>query len=210
MGTYVQYGCGHSAPTEWINFDISPTLRIQKTPVLGGFLQKKLNTTFPSNVRYGDIVKGLPIENNTCDGLYCSHVLEHLSFEDFQRALKNSFGLLRKGGIFRCIVPDLATAAKIYVDELNVGNNQASIKFMSDTSLGLRKRPKGIREIVSSLFGNSQHLWMWDNISLAEELRAHGFTDIRNCFFNDCKDPMFKLVEERSRFVSAVALECKK
>ena len=40
---YVQYGCGLSAPKEWINFDVSPTLRIQKTPILGSILKSKLN-----------------------------------------------------------------------------------------------------------------------------------------------------------------------
>ena len=87
---YVQYGCGLSAPKEWTNFDVSPTLRIQKTPLLGTILKSKLNTTFPSNVLYGDIIKGLPIDENSCDGLYCSHTLEHLSLQDFRKALINS------------------------------------------------------------------------------------------------------------------------
>jgi hypothetical protein len=30
---YIQYGCGLSAPKEWTNFDVSPTLRIQKLPI---------------------------------------------------------------------------------------------------------------------------------------------------------------------------------
>jgi hypothetical protein len=72
MGNYVQYGCGLSAPAEWINFDVSPTLRIQKIPILGGLLKGRLNTRFPDNVRYGDIIKGLPVADNSCDGLYCS------------------------------------------------------------------------------------------------------------------------------------------
>lgn len=100
MKKYVQYGCGHSAPKEWVNFDVSPTLRIQKTPIIGLLVKKKLNTTFPSNVLYGDIIKGLPIEDNTCDGLYCSHTLEHLALDEFRIALKNSYRILKKG---RCI-----------------------------------------------------------------------------------------------------------
>ena len=32
---YVQYGCGLSAPHEWLNFDASPILRLQKLPLLG-------------------------------------------------------------------------------------------------------------------------------------------------------------------------------
>src|SRR4051812_24771119 len=119
MGIYVQYGCGHSAPVEWINFDISPTLRIQKTPIIGSLFKKQLNTTFPDNVRYGDIVKGLPIEENKCDGLYCSHVLEHLSLFDFRKALSNSYKILKPGGIFRCVIPDLEFSARKYIQNLD-------------------------------------------------------------------------------------------
>ena len=59
MKKYVQYGCGLSAPKEWLNYDVSPTLILQKTPLLSSVL--KLDTAFPDNVLYGDIVKGLPI-----------------------------------------------------------------------------------------------------------------------------------------------------
>jgi SAM-dependent methyltransferase len=208
---YVQYGCGHSAPSEWINFDVSPTLRVQKAPLIGALLKKQLNTAFPPNVLYGDIIRGLPVKENSCDGLYCSHTLEHLSLIDFRIALKNSYKILKKGGIFRCIVPDLENAARKYIQELESGNTLASIEFVGkQTLLGIENRPKGIKNILSLLFGNAHHLWMWDNYSLAEELKKAGFTQIRKCQFNDSEDEMFKLVENEGRFRNAVALECKK
>ena len=78
---YVQFGCGLSAPKEWLNFDSSLTLRFEKIPLLGK-LYSKNEFRFPSNVLFGDIVKGLPkIMNNSCDGIYCSHILEHLSLK---------------------------------------------------------------------------------------------------------------------------------
>ena len=54
---YVQYGCGLSAPNEWKNFDVSPTLRFQKIPFIGKLLKNRLNVNFPNNVVYGDIIK---------------------------------------------------------------------------------------------------------------------------------------------------------
>ena len=39
---YIHYGCGLDAPKEWINFDASPTLRLQKTPLLGLLFQKTI------------------------------------------------------------------------------------------------------------------------------------------------------------------------
>ena len=203
---YVQYGCGLSAPKEWINFDVSPTLRIQKTPILGTILKNKLNTAFPSNVLYGDIIKGLPIDENSCDGLYCSHTLEHLSLQDFRQAIINSFKILKKGGIFRCIVSDLEFVARSYIKELDNGEKLASLNFMNRTALGMKERPRGLKGFFSSFFGNSRHLWMWDNKSLLAELKDVGFTKIRACKFNDFDDEMFKSVEDINRFENVVAI----
>lgn len=205
---YVQYGCGLSAPEEWVNFDNSPTLRIQKMPVLGNLLKGQLNTNFPSNVKYGDIIKGLPVEENSCSGLYCSHTLEHLSLKDFRIAIKNSFKILKKGGIFRCIVPDLEFAARTYISELEKGNTLANLSFFDITLLGLKERPQGMKGLLNTLFGNSKHLWMWDNKSLSEELKIAGFSQIRICSFNDSEDEMFKHIEDIGRFENSVALEC--
>lgn len=208
---YVQYGCGLSAPAEWINFDVSPTLRIQKTPVLGSLLKKQLNTTFPDNVRYGDIIDGLPVSDNSADGAYCSHTLEHLSLNDLRIALKNTYKILKPGGIFRCVLPDLEWAARRYLRDLDNGNKAASLQFVGgDTLLGIETRPRGMKAFLSSFFGNSHHLWMWDYASLSTELAAAGFKDIRRAQFNDSDDPLFKLVEDPSRFNDALAIECRK
>jgi hypothetical protein len=208
---YVQYGCGSSAPEEWINFDASPTLRIQKIPVIGRIMRNKLNVVFSSNVLYGDIIKGLPLTEEQCDGIYCAHVLEHLSLTDMRISLRNTFTILRKGGIFRCVVPDLEYYAREYIQSLDNGDLSASLKFIgADTILGLEKRPGGLKGLITSYWGNSRHLWMWDAKSLSQELSVAGFSQIRVCKFNDCEDPMFKYVEEEVRFEKAVAIECRR
>ncbi|HEX6859864.1 MAG TPA: hypothetical protein VF138_06660, partial [Caulobacteraceae bacterium] len=57
---YVQYGCGLSAPDGWLNFDASPTLRLQRLPLVGRLLTRG-RVRFPEAVRYGDITRGLPL-----------------------------------------------------------------------------------------------------------------------------------------------------
>jgi len=207
---YVQYGCGLSAPKEWINFDVSPTLRILKIPIIGTIYKKLLHIVFPSNALYGDIIKGLPIADNSCDGLFCSHVLEHLSLNDFRKALINSYKILKKEGVFRCVVPDLEFAARKYIKDLDNGDQLASLNFINCTSLGIKERPRGLKNFIRSFFGNSRHLWMWDKSSLSEELRNVGFKQIRVCKFNDSEDEMFKYVEDKGRFENAIAIECRK
>lgn len=207
-GNYVHYGCGINAPAEWLNFDVSPTLRIQKTPIINYFLKNKLNTNFPENVRFGNIIKGLPIPDNSCKGIYCSHVLEHLTLDDCRKAIKNSYKLLKKNGVFRCVVPDLEYITRKYLNNIDNGNhNSASIDFINETLLGTKEKRKGLVMFLTSIFGNSKHLWMWDKHSLSKELRDIGFSKIRNCNYNDSKDKMFSKVENRERFKNAVAIE---
>lgn len=210
MKKYVQYGCGLSSPEEWINFDSSPTLRIQRLPVIGSLVKKRLNVVFPTNIRYGDIVKGLPLDAGSCDGLYCSHVLEHLSRDDFYKALKNSYGSLKEGGIFRLVMPDLESLIKSYMANKEAGNAMASDTFIRVAGVGMEKRKRGLRAFLSASFGNSNHLWLWDKESTLSVLKEIGFGDVRACQFNDSTDEMFRFVEEKSRFEDAVCFEMTK
>jgi SAM-dependent methyltransferase len=108
---YVQYGAGLCAPSRWVNFDSSPRLWVERFPVIGRFAGR----LFPLNVRFGNIVSGLPIPVGAADGVYASHVLEHLSRADFETAIRNTFQMLKPGGIFRLIVPDLEIRAAMYL-----------------------------------------------------------------------------------------------
>jgi predicted SAM-dependent methyltransferase len=205
---YVQYGCGLSAPEGWVNFDASPTLRLQKTPLLGMLIKGRLKAIFPDEVRYGDITKGLPgIRDNSCDAVYCSHVLEHLSLEDFHKALHNTYRMLKPGGIFRLVMPDLEKCVEFYTHARAKGERDASLRFMENTILGTEQRPKGLKAIAETVFGNARHLWMWDHQGVIEALEKAGFSSVRKCSYHDSKEEMFHLVEAESRFVHAVALE---
>jgi hypothetical protein len=206
---HVQYGCAFSAPAEWLNFDASLTLKWERTPLLGRMYTKNPQR-FPPNVRSGDIVKGLPLEDGSCKGIYASHVLEHLALEDFHKAIENSKRVLAPGGIFRLIVPDLAWAAREYVKRLETGDPKANDFFLSRTFLGEEKRPHGPSQFIYRLLNTSRHLWMWDAPSLSKALCEHGFREIRPCSFGDCEDPMFDLVENPARFENAVAMEARR
>jgi SAM-dependent methyltransferase len=207
----VQYGCGLSAPADWKNYDTSPTLRIQHIPVLGKMLKPRMTTVFPPNVLYGDIVKGLPVADASCDAVYCSHVLEHLSLNDFRVALSNTYRILKPGGTFRCVVPDLEAITRSYLHKLETSKETASIDFIGTGLLmGVYERPRGLKDFVVSFFGNARHLWMWDRYSLANELKKAGFRDVRNATFNDSPIEAFRSVEDVTRFEAAVAIECRK
>jgi len=206
MNDYVQFGCGWSAPDGWLNFDASPTLRFERLPVVGRLYTRNAKR-FPANVIYGDIVRGLPLTENSCQGMYCSHVLEHLALGDLDRALKNVHRYLKPGGTFRIVVPDLAHLARTYVDSRDP---LAAHRFMEETYLGMKERPRGVAGFLRTWLGNSAHLWMWDEPALGARLANHGFREVRRAAFSDAEDVRFREVEDAGRFAGALAMQCRK
>lgn len=203
---YVQYGCGWSAPSGWLNFDASPTLRFERLPLIGQ-LYTKNETRFPANAKFGDIVKGLPIKPESCKGVYCSHVLEHLSLDDFRTALHNTLQILQHGGVFRLVLPDLEYSVRQYIEN---PLPDAAVTFLKGTGLGHEKRARDIKDFIASLLGNSQHLWMWDYKAIELELQNAGFVQIRRAYFSDSSDLKFNEVEEKDRWDNCLGVECKK
>lgn len=203
---YVQYGCGFSAPSEWRNFDASPTLRLERLPLLGRFIAKN-SARFPSNVEYGDIVRGLPVPAGSCDGVFASHVLEHLALDDLRVALANTYQILQPNGVFRLIVPDLEELAKSY---LKASDEAAAMRFVRDSGMGRERRARTPVQHAVDILGNSRHLWMWDFKAMRVELDRAGFCDIRRCFAHDALDPMFARAEDPGRFEGAVGIECRR
>ena len=139
--------------------------------------------------------------------VYCCHVLEQLSLEDFRKALQNTFRILRSGRIFRLVLPDLEYSIKKYIDN---PSDDAALTFMKETSLGHERRSRGLKGVVYSLLGNSQHLWMWDYKSTESELRNAGFIEIRRARFVDSADPLFGEVEEKGSWENCLGVECLK
>jgi SAM-dependent methyltransferase len=199
----VQYGCGPGpVPTGWINFDASPTLKISTTPVVGRFLTRR-RVTFDRNTRFGDIVKGLPLASESCDAVYSSHVLEHLPRADVRVALDNTFRILRPGGVFRLVLPDLRYLSKEYLE-----GRLSSDQFVTELHMGIPDG--GRRKRLLDAMGNSRHLWMWDETSLAELLSAVGFINVRRATFGDRDDDLFADVEAQDRWTNCLGLQAER
>jgi len=209
---YLHVGCGCCAPASWRNFDASPSLRLQRMPLVGplfaGPLRQTLNLPpFPQNVELGDVVAGLPVPDGFFQAAYCSHVLEHLSLDELRRCLRNVHRYLRDGGIFRLVMPDLAILVERYRTSTDPA---AALTFLRDSGLGLDTRPRNLRGRLGSLFGNSRHLWLWDLPSISLELLDAGFTDIRRAVRGDSTEELFADVEDEERWTEILGVECRK
>lgn len=173
-----------------------------------GRLYTKGQERFPENVEYGDIVIGLPVPDNSCQVVYCSHVLEHLALDDFRSALRNTHKILATGGVFRFVLPDLEHMINIYINDFA---SEAAVKFLRSTRLGKEKRDRSLRGFITDWLGNSHHLWMWDYKSIQLELQKAGFENIRRAYFGDSsQNNIFKNVEALERWENCLGVECEK
>ena len=212
---FVQFGCGMSAPHKWVNYDASPTLKFERLPVIGRLYTKNADR-FPETTLYGDIIYGLSHPAESVDGLFASHVLEHLSAEDCHKALGNAFTILKPGRTFRLIVPCLEWRARRYLGALTQGSEKAAHDFMKSCYLGLERRRHSLLDRLQDAIGNSIHLWMWDENSMCLALKEAGVDQIRHCSYGAAVSPEFKLVEDPEKLVDSesgnleVALEARK
>jgi SAM-dependent methyltransferase len=201
----VQFGCGLSSGPSWINYDASPTLKLQRLPVIGKSIAMVVKPRFPADVRVGDAVSGLPERDATVDIVYCSHVLEHLALEDFRSALSEVMRILKPGGTFRGVIPDLEILIGQYTAH---PSPTACSDFIRGTGLGLQARSASIVGRLRAAFGNSGHRWMWDYAGLESELATAGFTDVRRAMLGDNPNATLREVESESRWTNALGFEC--
>jgi len=87
-------GCGRRFHAAWINIDFSSS---------------------SPNVIQHDLSTGIPFEDNSCDVVYHSHLLEHFTKEHAPKFLKDCFRVLKPGGTIRVAIPDLETIIRLYL-----------------------------------------------------------------------------------------------
>ena len=116
-------GCGLAVCGDWINVDGSLNALIAGRP---GFVHRFMYRLSGANRYYSqdeycrllgqhrfihhDLSYGIPVHDNTADFVYSSHFLEHLFRNDVENLLKDSFRVLKSGGVVRICVHDLEFA----------------------------------------------------------------------------------------------------
>lgn len=164
----VNLGCGPTGIDGWENFDwgwlpLMNKVGVIKLVVEAGLLDKFYLVNWPK-FRLFDIRRKLPFENNSVDAIYCSHVLEHFEAEDGLKISREAFRILKIGGIFRVILPDISKIAKVF----KTGEEQNEAWWGYNKTL-----LKGIKRWFIR-----GHQWMYDVESAKEMLNKAGFKKI--------------------------------
>jgi predicted SAM-dependent methyltransferase len=177
----INLGCGITTAPGWFNLDNSPNARLSKYPWLKWMVWKlglisdmHYNTPFDKNIIVQDLTKPLPFETNSINYVYTSHFLEHTSFDDAKKVLKDCHRVLKPGGIARIIVPDLKFHIQQYLDGVNQFTTEIPFDNAADCFM------YEMRTIGKS---RDPHLWMYDEKSLVQRMNEAGFKNVQVCEF---------------------------
>ncbi len=76
-----------------------------------------------------DITKGVPWATDSVSYIFSSHMIEHITYREAERFLKECHRILKPGGVMRIAVPDTEILVKMYQEkrlkELNAINEPA-------------------------------------------------------------------------------------
>jgi len=148
----LHFGCGTFRLAGWLNCDVD-----------GGVAD------FPL-----DITRPLELPSDHFDALYGSEVIEHVDLPQARKFLSEARRILKPGGVVRLTTPDAPQVCRTYLGL----NPRASLDRFHTTWIEGEFSP----EIwVNSMFNGYGHKHLYSYESLARELTAAGFVDIRRC-----------------------------
>ena len=143
-----------------------------------------------------------PFKSNSIDLIYSSHCIEHIKFESVPLLLKDAYRVLKTGGVFRIVVPDVDKLYSLY----DLNKNSKNFKFYSS---GMRAK-YSLKDSILELFGfnldndkflnNSMHLSFYNSSSLKLLLIASGFNSFRVCSFGQSEIDEFKETQTKNGF----------
>ena len=174
----INIGCGQTIIVGWRNLDNSFSVKLANLGLLArlissiGLLAKSqkefIEFAQQHAIEYADATK-IPCEDDACEVLYTSHMLEHLDPVEAKAFLREALRILQPGGIIRIAVPDLQKLVGEYCE------SEDADKFLSSTLMCI-ERPKGLAEKLRLLtVGTRHHQWMYDGKSLSRLLLGQGF-----------------------------------
>jgi predicted SAM-dependent methyltransferase len=158
----LQLGAGPTSLPGWLCTDFAPS---------------------SSEVVYLDVTEPFPFDNGLFDYIFGEHLIEHVSWSDGGRMLKECYRVLKPGGRIRIATPDLAVLLRLY-DSNGTHGREQYIKWITDKFLPGVDVYKP-QFAINNAFRNWGHQFLYDGEILELALRRAGFEDITRCQYGE-------------------------
>ena len=189
-------GCGDILLKGWLN------IRYERREEYGTI--KKGNDALYLNY---NLLKRWPFEEDSIQYIAGSHFIEHLDLNQGMEFLKESFRVLKKGGVIRLSCPDLNIYARNYVE-----NNRKFFenKWIKEWCAFKKAVTPGEIFIAKAYDSGGSHKWFYDFDSLKHVLEAAGFQKVTKEGRLTGKVPDLDKIEPAARELETLYVEALK
>lgn len=175
----LQLGAGPTVLPGWLSTDVAPA---------------------SFRILYLDATRPFPLDDDTIDYIYSEHMIEHVSWHEGLRMLRECRRVLRPGGAIRVATPDLGVLVDLY-NHPDKPVNDRYVAWITERSLpGLGARKTSF--VVNNAFHAWGHQFLYDGELMELALREAGFTDVQRCSFGVSSDAHLEGIESHGRNVS--------
>ena len=166
-GTYLNIGSGDKNLPGFINIDLEPGADIQ-----------------------ADVRQGLPFQDNSVDGIFSEHFIEHITQSEGINFFRECRRVLVQHGRVRVATPDLDYIVKRYLSEDWKSNSEMfkyGMDYVQNTceQLNLTMRSWG-------------HQWVYNEEELIRVATTAGLIPVKRCRFGESDIPAFRGLEYRA------------
>lgn len=196
-------GCGQQVVDGWVNVDYALGARFAKLPLFS-LLNRRLglfNLDWDERVVIHDLTRPFPWDDGAADVVYSSHTLEHFSREQGCTFLAECHRVLRRGGVIRIVVPDLAHIVNDYRE-----GRLAADRFVEALGVLCGNTGNRFKDWLAPLV-QYPHRCMYDAQTLIGVLQRIGFSASCQPAFESEHFPGLRHIELPSRTEHAVIVE---
>jgi predicted SAM-dependent methyltransferase len=164
----LQLGSGEHVHQGWLNTDIHDFRRTKE-------------------VVYLDARKPFPLPASSFDLVFSEHMLEHLTYEDGLRCLRECHRVLRPGGRIRIATPSLERLIQLY--EPNLSDVQRRYLGWSVDEFVRHADAPLPGFVLNNFVRDWGHEFVYDAQTLRHALEAAGFVDLEEHAVGESADP---------------------
>jgi predicted SAM-dependent methyltransferase len=142
--------------------------------VLPGWLNTDLHDYGRQDLVYLDARERFPLPDASFDAVFSEHMIEHLTYAEGQRCLRECFRVLRPGATIRIATPSLQRLAALY----DGGDLERRYLAWAAGTLEPELRAPLPGAVLNNFFRSWGHRFIYDPQTLRHALLEAGFVDV--------------------------------